>query len=259
MNSSSYRIVLIGSGNVATRLGKAFRSAGHSVLQVWSRNFEHAKVLASELGAEALRHPDKIEASADMVLVAVSDLALEKVLSLRSWDHLLLVHTSGSLPMDVLAPFSSRRGVFYPFQTLSQRVEVNIQEVPILTEASSEKDLALLYHLGKSISERVQAISSKERIRLHLAGVFCSNFVNHMLALGMEYARKEGLDVTLLHPLIRETVRKALENNPRDVQTGPAVRGDTNVIKKHLSLLESHSDLQKMYTFVTESIQAFHH
>lgn len=259
MNSSFCRIVLIGSGNVATRLGKAFRSAGHSVLQVWSRNREHAEVLARELGAEALRHPDAIEATADLVLVAVNDSAIEKVLGLRSWDNLLLVHTSGSLPMDVLAPFSTRRGVFYPFQTLSRQVEVNMQEVPVLTEASNENDLALLNYLGKSISGRVEPVSSEERARLHLAGVFCSNFINHMLALGMEYARKEGLDSALLHPLIRETVRKALENNPRDVQTGPAVRGDANVIKKHLSLLESHPDLQKMYTFVTESIQAFHH
>lgn len=259
MNSSSCRIVLIGSGNVATRLGKAFRSAGHIVLQVWSRNIEHAELLARELGAEALPHPDAIEASADLVVVAVSDAAMENVLGMRSWNNMLLVHTSGSLSMDVLAPFSTRRGVFYPFQTLSRQVEVNMQEVPVLTEASNEKDLALLNRLGRSISGRVQVVTSEERTRLHLAGVFCSNFVNHMLALGMEYARTEGLDPTLLHPLIRETVRKALENNPRDVQTGPAVRGDINVIKKHLSLLAHHPDLQKMYTFVTESIQALHH
>ncbi len=259
MNSSTFRIALIGSGNVATRLGKAFCSAGHFILQVWSRNREHAEMLARELGAEALPHPGAIEPSVDLVLVAVSDLAIENVLRLRSWNNLLLVHTSGSLPMNVLAHFSERRGVFYPFQTLSRHVEVNIREVPILTEASNNRDLELINQLAKTVSDTVQVVTSEERVRLHLAGVFCSNFINHLLALGMEYLRKEGLNASLLYPLIRETVRKALEYDPRDVQTGPAVRGDDNVIKKHLSLLESYPDLKKMYTFVTESIQRFQH
>jgi predicted short-subunit dehydrogenase-like oxidoreductase (DUF2520 family) len=126
MNSSSCRIVLIGSGNVATRLGKAFRSAGHIVLQVWSRNIEHAELLARELGAEALPHPDAIEASADLVLVAVSDAAMENVLGMRSWNNMLLVHTSGVCPWRRLAPFSARRVCFFRFNAFAA-VELNIR------------------------------------------------------------------------------------------------------------------------------------
>lgn len=258
MNPPTFRIVILGSGNIATRLGKAFQLAGHQILQVWSRNQNHAEVLADELGAIPIQHPREAARSADLVLAAVSDAAVEVVLGMNQWQNQLLVHTSGSLSMEVLAPFSARRGVFYPFQTLSRQVDVDMNEVPVFVEASNEEDLHLLEVLGKSISNRVIFATSEQRSRIHLAGVFCSNFTNHMVALGMEYARREGIDTTLLHPLIRETIRKALENNPREVQTGPAVRGDTNVLNKHLSMLETYPDLQKIYTFVSESIQRFH-
>ena len=44
-------IVLLGSGNVATQLGRAFKMAGQNIVQVWSRNIDHARELADNLAS----------------------------------------------------------------------------------------------------------------------------------------------------------------------------------------------------------------
>ena len=48
------KIAILGSGNVATHLSKAFIKARHPVLQVWSRNNENAINLALEIGADSI-------------------------------------------------------------------------------------------------------------------------------------------------------------------------------------------------------------
>ena len=44
------KIVLIGAGNLATNLGKALLSAGHDIVQVFSRTLESASLLANIAG-----------------------------------------------------------------------------------------------------------------------------------------------------------------------------------------------------------------
>ncbi len=48
------RITIIGSGNVATHLAAAFKNAGHSIVQVYSRDMQNASLLAYHVRAEAI-------------------------------------------------------------------------------------------------------------------------------------------------------------------------------------------------------------
>ena len=90
---------------------------------------------------------------------------------------------------------------------------------------------------------------------LHLAGVFSCNFVNHMLAISQMLAEENEFDFKLLKPLVVETIEKALAGNPLDSQTGPAVRGDSETIKKHVALLSRiDDDLRDLYLALSTSI-----
>src|SRR5690554_247628 len=94
------KIVLLGSGNVASILGQALAEAKHDIAQVWSRNKEHAASLANGLAApftDSIAHL----VEADMYVVAVSDQAIPAVLSQLPPTKGLVVHTSGSTPLDV--------------------------------------------------------------------------------------------------------------------------------------------------------------
>lgn len=253
-----FTIQLLGSGNVATQYGIALARAGHKIRQVYSRNIDHAAELARSLGAEPVDRVDALSLEADLVVVALSDHVLEEVLSGRSWENTFIVHTSGSLNIQVLDPFTRHTGVMYPLQSLSKDTDIHFADVPLLIEAADPADLDLLRRLAGSISRKVSVAGSATRMKLHLAAVFCNNFTNHMMAIAAEYAQREGLSFDSLHPLILETARKAILSDPRNAQTGPAVRDDENVLRKHEALLAGYPDVQNLYTFVSDSIKKLH-
>ena len=249
------RIVLIGAGNLATNLGKALFHAGHEIVQVYSRTEASAKILASVLKCTYTDTLEDVTCNADIYIVAVKDSALSVVaesLQKRLADK-LVIHTAGSIPMDVL-PFS-RKGVFYPMQTFSKGKEVDFSVIPCFVEAETEGDVQLLKKVGLTISDTVYELNSESREYLHLAAVFCGNFANHCFSLGAQLLKQHGnIPFSVMLPLIDETAAKLYTMSPCEAQTGPAMRWDTNVMDKHLQLLASTPDLQKIYNLMSQSI-----
>ena len=72
--------------------------------------------------------------------------------------------------------------------------------------------------------------------------------------LAEDFCKKEGVDFTLLYPLIQETANRITQFSPLDVQTGPAIRNDLYTIDKHLKLLSTHPKLKYIYLKLTDSI-----
>ncbi|MES1226198.1 MAG: NAD(P)-binding domain-containing protein, partial [Bacteroidota bacterium] len=73
------KIVIIGTGNVATILGKKFKDAGHVIVQVAGRNSAAASKLAYELNTVSTNYQSSIDSSADVYIIAVSDSAISNV------------------------------------------------------------------------------------------------------------------------------------------------------------------------------------
>lgn len=251
-------IVLLGSGKVATQLGRAFKMAGQTIVQVWSRNIEHAKELADTVASEAISDIDDINQSADMYIIAVKDNAIrELALTLNIGDK-LIVHTSGSTSIHALDGVSSHTGVFYPLQTFSRNKAVDFRSVPIAIEASSPEDLAAIRAIADRLSERVIELSSAQRKTLHVAAVFACNFTNHLMAISQELLEAESLEFDLLRPLIAETAEKVQLSDPETVQSGPAIRGESEIINSHLKMLEEKPELQELYKLLSQSIVNLH-
>jgi predicted short-subunit dehydrogenase-like oxidoreductase (DUF2520 family) len=250
-------IVIIGTGNTSAILGKKLKEAGHSILQVYGRNSTAASILAYELDSESINYQCIINQQADIYILAVSDNAIEDVLSKLNLPKKLIVHTAGSVSLNALQPFSPHYGVFYPLQSLKKGVS-DSPDIPILIDANDEYTLNILETLAKSISTSVTVANDVNRLKLHLAAVFCNNFVNHIYHLIQKYCEEEGLDFRLLTPLIQETANRLKHNSPAHSQTGPAIRNDVNTLNKHLSLLNTHSHLKELYELLTHSIQKFH-
>ncbi|MCL4482657.1 MAG: DUF2520 domain-containing protein, partial [Bacteroidetes bacterium] len=166
----------------------------------------------------------------------------------------LIVHTAGSVSMNILATVSKNYGVFYPLQTLSKQKEVDFSSVPICIEANSAENLAKLRALAAIISDQVVQVDSMQRKQLHLAAVFVSNFVNHFYSIGEKLLLEKQLDFDLLKPLIMETANKAMHHSPRTVQTGPAIRNNKTIMDHHLKMLEQHPEWQKLYELISRDI-----
>jgi predicted short-subunit dehydrogenase-like oxidoreductase (DUF2520 family) len=254
----SKKIALIGAGNVAWHLAQAFTAVGHQVVAIYSRTAESRNDLAALLPhANAVASLDLREIDANIVIIAVPDAVLATVASnLRVTQGTIVTHTSGSQPLSLLSNISGAKiGVFYPLQTFSKRKPVDLSQVPILVEADQPETLIAIERLGLDISTQVQKVNSTARKQLHLAAVFACNFTNHLLGISQQLLIESELPITLLQPLIQETISKALQQNPYNVQTGPAIRHDENVIKEHLSMLQQHPSFKYLYKSLTKSIQ----
>ena len=252
-------IVMIGSGNVATQLALALIEKGIHVKQVYSQSTESARILSEKVNAGFTNDLFQLDTEADLYVIAVKDPAIQEVLeNLRLRENQLIVHTAGSVPMNILEGFTNNYGVFYPLQTFSKSRKVDFSDIPICIEANHPSNLMKLEELGKRLSETVSQINSDERKTLHLAAVFTNNFVNHFYAIGAEILHDKRLDFELLKPLIRETAAKIETLQPVEAQTGPAKRNDQAIISLHLKMLQNKPEYQKIYSFVTESIFQVH-
>ncbi|RYZ21866.1 MAG: DUF2520 domain-containing protein [Chitinophagaceae bacterium] len=248
------KIVIIGTGNAATVLGRKLKAAGHRILQVFGRDAAAASALAYELDTESTTYWSVVERNADLYLVAVSDIAIADIRRELLLPEGTVVHTAASVPLEALAGSAPHHGVFYPLQSLRKN-SGSLPDIPVIIDAGDAETLHQLEHLAQTISSQVLAANDAERLRLHLAAVFCNNFVNHIYALMEAWCRREGLDFSLLLPLIRETAERVQQQSPAESQTGPALRGDENTLARHRALLAGEPELLRLYNLMTDSIR----
>ena len=254
------KVAIIGAGNLATHLSKALQNAGFDIAQVYSRTETSAKELAGLLRVSYTTNISSIVDDASLYVISVSDDSIQSVSkSLTSFGG-LVVHTAGSIPMDVFSGRLKNFGVLYPLQTFTKQRPVDFLNIPIFIEANTQENLQILQTVAKSISSSVYNASSQEREQLHLAAVFCCNFVNHLYHLAAQVAQQAGFEFKALSRLILETADKAIDSeNPKAVQTGPAVRNDVKVMKKHLELLASRPGWQEIYEMLSKNIRNISH
>lgn len=247
------KIVLIGSGNVATVLGRLFIKNGHTIQSVISQNIDHAKTLADEFQSEYNNFSKPVNMDCDLVIISVSDYGIENIITEIIDKRKPVVHTSGSVSKDILKKYSDNYGVLYPLQTIRKEMET-IPLIPFLVDGSSEEMTIFLEKFAQTVSDNVQRASDEQRCKMHLAAVIASNFSNYMYCLAEEYCINEKVDFNILKPLILETANRVQQNSPCSVQTGPAIRKDIQTMDKHLRLLTAYPKLRTTYLRITDSI-----
>ena len=235
------KIAIVGKGNVGSHLYKMMR----------------ARQLETDLIDS--RHPVIDGKAYDLVMLTVSDRAIEPMAAnlseiLQDYSG-IVVHTSGTVPMKVLAPYFRNVGVFYPLQTFSKEVPIeNYEEIPIFIEGNSEKTSKELGTLASHITKEWGEYTSEKREKLHLASVFSCNFVNAMYSIASDILESNGIPYSMAYPLMKQTLTKALNGNPKECQTGPARRADMLTVDRHIKELEK-SDL--MLAKIYKDISAY--
>lgn len=229
------KTAIIGRGNVATHLCKAF--AGKSeVIQINPHTLEG------------------IPEDAELILICVSDDAIPDIASNLPETKAIVAHTSGSVPLSALDGKGSSQGVLYPLQTFTKDVELDYNEIPFFIEGSSQETEDFLEKTASLISKNIRKADSEERRKLHLSSVFVCNFVNAMATIGTEILSDTSISRDVLTPLMRQTIRKLETMEPRAAQTGPASRGDRKTIERHVQMLAGNPELQQLYSVITRYI-----
>jgi len=255
--SKFFKVAIIGAGNVGCHLARALEDAGHYITDIYSRHLNTAHELAQRLyDTNVTSSLDLSQSKAEIFLLAVTDDALEQVsASLKIPPYTIIAHTSGTKSLEALSEHHENSGVFYPLQTFTKGIPVDLKEVPICIEAGHQSTEKALSSLGSSISDEVYTVYSNDRKVLHVAAVFAGNFSNYMLTIAQDILEDHDIDFGLLHPLIVETVNKALTNGPAESQTGPAQRGDNRTLQKHLKFLLDEPKYRKIYKLLSDQLK----
>lgn len=248
------KIFLIGSGNVATQLGKALKLCGHEIVFVYSRNIKHAAKLGTELKCTWGKTFDAIALfPADVYIIAVKDDAIAEVIKqMPAIKDKLVIHTSGATDISVLKKKFKNFGVLWQVQTIQPRTKIDFKKVSLVIEAGSPAAEKMLKRLAAGLSEKVYSFNSKQRRVLHLGAVWVNNFPNHLYVLAEKLMKKYNLPFELFGPLMFSTVEGGLKN-PKAAQTGPAKRNDKKTMKAHLELLPD-KNYKTLYKLLSKSI-----
>ncbi len=247
--------IIIGSGNVAFHLAKALRKSDATLLGIYSRNKKEGKNIATKNKCTYFSDIIKIDKTADIYLLCVSDDSIQEVVaslpsSIKS--DKIVAHTSGAQPMLEILEGCKYCGIFYPLQTFSKKRKLNYSKIPFCITGSNTKTIETLATLAKKISSIVEIVSDQDRQIIHASAVLINNFTNHLIYRAEALLTNRNLKPSILQPLLIETIKKQKKLGAYNAQTGPARRADISTIEKHLDLL-LNSD-QEIYTSISKSI-----
>ena len=250
------KVTLIGAGNLATQLGKSLKKAGVIISQVYSRTEDSARTLGELLEAEWLTDIKALRDEADIYIFSVKDSVLCELISevCKGRGDKLFLHTAGSMTMSCFEGKALHYGVFYPMQTFSKAKDVDFERIPVFIEGNSIETEDVIRSLANKLSQRVIRLSSADRKYLHLAAVWACNFTNYCYTVASDILGEHGIPFDVMLPLINETTEKIQKISPKEAQTGPAVRGDRNVMSKQLELMNGKEDLQELYKMLSKGI-----
>ena len=81
-----------------------------------------------------------------------------------------------------------------------------------------------------------------------------SNFSYHLFSMVKDYCLKNDVNFKDLKPLLENTLENSIRNSPFELQTGPAIRNDYNLINSHLEDLKENQDLKEIYEIFSNQI-----
>jgi predicted short-subunit dehydrogenase-like oxidoreductase (DUF2520 family) len=252
-------ISIIGAGNVGGHLAKRLHACGHRIVQIFSRTPAKAARLSELVGSQGISRLEDVQPTADLYILAITDDATESVtkrLSFLNQHQKLIVHTSGSVSSAIFEQVFDNYGIFYPLQTFSAAQAVDFERLPFCIYGNTLPNETALVELARSICPNVYRINDEQRGILHVTAVFANNFSNYLFSMAERICEEQQLPFELLLPLIRETVHKIERAAPSQVQTGPAVRGDTKTIARHETFLQQYPDYLQVYQLLTHQLQA---
>jgi predicted short-subunit dehydrogenase-like oxidoreductase (DUF2520 family) len=244
-------VALVGSGRAGTALALAFVAAGHEVIAVAGRTPDAPSVRAAAEVLAARRRPvEAVANGADLVIIATPDAAIldvgESVAGGLDAGALVL-HCSGSLGLEVLAPIAAvrpdvRLGVLHPLQTLPTG---ELGEVRLSGAWAAVTGPAEVGALAEQIGLRPFTVLDEDRAGYHAAACIASNHLVALLGQVERVASAAGVPFAAFEPLVRATVDNVFSLGPEAALTGPISRGDVSTVARHLAAVGD--DEQRAY------------
>lgn len=253
-------IAIVGPGRLGTALAAASKQAGYKITEVVSRNDvdarRRASRLAHDLGANA-QTISEARFDADVVWFCVPDREIStvsrKVAALVSWRDKIVLHSSGALASDKL-DFLRRRGAsaasVHPFMTFVSGSQPRLAGVPFALEGDAPA-LRMARRIVCDLGAEPFRIRREEKAAYHAWGTFASPLIIVLLAMAEQVAGEMGQSASQarnkMRPIVNQTMENYFEFGAARAFSGPLVRGDAEIVKKHLQVLAKIPGAQEVY------------
>lgn len=252
---STKKISIIGAGNLGHHFTKAFISKGFTDIEIYSRTHLSAKKLAGLYNLNYTSNLNEIRNNSDIYLFLLTDTGVKEMADTFPFTDKFMVHCSGSIPLDIFKRKTKNYAVFYPFQTIKKNIDLDFSNIPLCIEFANEKCKLELVSIAEKLNCKYYFIDSEKRKILHLAAVFACNFMNHCVHLGESILKDNDITVDILKPLLNQSFENIVNHSASEIQTGPAIRGDSHIIEKHLKILDSDNQKKELYKLLSKSIK----
>jgi predicted short-subunit dehydrogenase-like oxidoreductase (DUF2520 family) len=237
------KLGIIGGGRAAWAFGSTWRRMGWPLTGIMLRS----EGPIARLLDTPRRSVAEVAKDSEVILVAVSDGAIAEVAASIPQTPAIIFHPSGIL--------TSVRGGFslHPLKALPPVGEPSDLRDALLVFEGAHRDVAR--RIADSAGARFAEIIAAQKALYHAAAVFGSNYVAALLdvaeeLIGVEHARE---DIAALAQSAIDNWRKHADSRRF---TGPAVRGDQEVIERHLAALQRDPKLAELYRLLAERILA---
>ena len=246
------KILIIGTGGLASSFSTALVKCRN--YDVYSEGSSLKKTLEFCKKLKTVNFNELENKNNLIILLAVPDSQIEICAKKYAKFGKLLVHFSGTTPLEILTKYLNNAAVCWPLESFSKSKKVNLSKVTCAIGCSNDYSYKILFDLINSIKAKSILLNNEERMKLHLTAVMLNNFTYHLFTLIKNWTKNEELDLTLLNGLFKSTISSFNKDDEGKNQTGPAKRNDKEVINQHLELLKDYPELQNIYKVFTKSI-----
>ncbi len=259
-----FPVAIIGAGSVGTALALAFREKKYPLRVVLSKDGKSARTLGQRVRAPHAKLSSTHHLSVKgIIFIAVPDGEIKNVVHILSrWDEdfsrSIVFHTSGALSSKILSPLQRRGatvGSFHPLQTFpkSDITSGLFKDIWIGIEGD-KKAVSAARRIVHDFAARSFVLSSQQKVLYHVAAVFSSNYFVALLSVVEELGKRIHIPrrkmISIVEPLIHQSLMNVKKYSAASALTGPIARGDVHTLKRHRAELKKKglSDIAHLYS-----------
>ena len=253
-------IAIVGAGRLGTALAIGLRRAGYTISEIVSRNNVASKRNAATLGRKVHARPTtvaNVRLNADVIWLCVPDREIKnlanKVASTIDWKRKIAFHSSGALSSDELSILRQRGaavGSIHPLMTFVSGSIPSLKGVPFAMEGDAAA-IRAARRIAKDLEGEAFTIRKQHKTAYHAWGSFASPLLVATLVTTERLARAAGLSVRearrKMLPIVKQTIANYETLGPAGAFSGPIVRGDTEIVRKHLRMLKKVPEAREVY------------
>jgi predicted short-subunit dehydrogenase-like oxidoreductase (DUF2520 family) len=254
------RIAIVGPGRLGGALARALSQAGYQVIEIVSRDTAPSRRRARALAKLTRSHASTIRNArldADVVWFCVSDReiarAARNLAPATKWKGKAAFHCSGALAGDELRVLRQRGAVVasvHPLMTFVRASIPSFRGVPFGVEGGAAA-LRIARGIVHDLGGTLFPVRKERKAAYHAWGTFLSPLLVATLVSAEQVARAAGFSAREARknmlPIVRQTLANYAKLGPAEAFSGPLVRGDVDVVRRHLRTLRKIPEAREVY------------